>query len=398
MSNLLYAWELGAHMGHMGSFLPLARCLRTRGHQVSWAVAKTADAARLLPPEGFAWLQAPGLPDQRPGHLPESYAAILLHYGYAHAEKLLGLVVAWRELMRLSGAQLVLADHAPTAILAARTLGLPVMLHGAGFSVPAPVHPCPALRPDAQVPEAQRLQIDSLALRSINHVLGLFACPPIDRVCDLFQVQEQGLLTFPELDPWPGRGPTRYWGSLSVSTGVAPDWPLVPGARVFAYLRGDAALVESTLAALAALDTPVLVYLPGLSEATRASFESPRLRFAPAPVDLHQVAAQAALGVLVGGGGTSALAFLQAGTPLLMLPAQLETYLLGLKIQALGAGLVCAAAPSIDLPAMLRRVLVEPGFSAQAGAFARRHAGSTAQHTIDQMVARMEAIVAPAQA
>jgi hypothetical protein len=62
------------------------------------------------------------MPEQQREGPPLNYADILLRFGYADSNDLLGLVVAWRELMRLTGFELVLADHAPTAILAARTL------------------------------------------------------------------------------------------------------------------------------------------------------------------------------------------------------------------------------------------------------------------------------------
>jgi hypothetical protein len=36
MASILYAWEFGANLGHVGTFLPVARELR-RGTTVHWA-------------------------------------------------------------------------------------------------------------------------------------------------------------------------------------------------------------------------------------------------------------------------------------------------------------------------------------------------------------------------
>jgi UDP:flavonoid glycosyltransferase YjiC (YdhE family) len=138
MASVLYAWEFGANLGHIGTFLPIARELRAHGNAVHWVVTHPHQAARLLPKAGFDWLQAPTMPEQQREGPPLSYADILLRYGYADSNNLLGLVVAWRELLRLTGANVVLADHAPTAILAARTLDIPVMLFGSGFFAPPP--------------------------------------------------------------------------------------------------------------------------------------------------------------------------------------------------------------------------------------------------------------------
>lgn len=393
MNTVFYAWELGANLGHIGAFLPLARALRDRGHTVHWAVAKTHEAARMLKPEGFGWLQAPGVSDQKTGRAPESYGAILLHFGYADADKLHGLVVAWRELLRLSCAQIVLVDHAPTAILAARTLGLPVMLYGNGFTVPPPVHPTPALRSWHPVPDTTLQQIDAVALRSINEVLQHFAQPPLERIADLFDVQERGLLSFQELDHYANRGAARYWGALSVSTGVVPSWPAVDGPRVFAYVRPVGAHHEAVLQALSELTAAVLVYAPGLSEAAKDRFVRPHLHFATQPVDIHQAAMGASLGVLWGGGGVTALAFLRAGTPLLLLPNQLEPYLQGLRVQALGAGIVCDLDRYVSqLPGLLERLLTDPGFADRAQAFANKYSGLKEADVLDRLVERVETL------
>ena len=177
MSKLLYAWEFGADFGHIGAFLPLARTLRQRGHDVRWAVAQTAPTARLLAQDGFTWLQAPTCQEMPRAGPPLSYNDILLRFGYANGQDLLGLVVAWRELMRLTGAQAVLVDHAPTAILAARTLGIPVVLFGSGFYVPPRQRPLPNMRPWLALPPGQLDALENQALASINAVLERFGQP-----------------------------------------------------------------------------------------------------------------------------------------------------------------------------------------------------------------------------
>jgi hypothetical protein len=82
MATILYAWEFGANLGHVGTFLPVARELRKRGTTVCWAVARPNQAARLLPDAGFDWMQAPQIPEQRRDGPPLNYADILLRFGY----------------------------------------------------------------------------------------------------------------------------------------------------------------------------------------------------------------------------------------------------------------------------------------------------------------------------
>jgi len=146
MARFLYAWELGSNLGHLATFEPVAQQLRQDGHHVTFAVRETHACATFLD-DRFAWLQAPRFDGSTGMAAPASYADILAGVGYADPAALMGLVVAWRTLLQLARPQLVFADHAPTAILAARTLGIPVMLFGPGFTMPPLRSPVPAMRP-----------------------------------------------------------------------------------------------------------------------------------------------------------------------------------------------------------------------------------------------------------
>jgi len=399
LNRIFYAWELGANLGHMGAFMPLAKALRERGHAVHWAVPQPTEAAQLLAPAGFAWLQAPGVSDRAPGHTPENYASILLHHGWGAFSSLLGLVVAWRELLKLTGAQVVLVDHAPTAILAARTLGLPVMIHGNGFTVPPQMHPTPAMRSWADVPSALLLQNDQTALTHMNAVLAHWGCAPLRHLAELFAVAEPTLLTFPELDHYSQRSSARYWGTASMSTGVVPEWPKGDGPRVFAYVRPAGAHHRAVLDSLTRLSARVLVYAPGLPETVQQALTNERLCFARRPVDIARAAHEAQMGVMWGGGGVSAVAFLRAGTPVLILPNQLEPFLQGLQIQAMGAGLVADLDRSLDrLPHLLTQLLTEDRFQVAAQAFAQRYAQWDEAGLVDRMRQRVERLCAEVQA
>lgn len=391
MTQVFFAWELGANLGHIGAFVPLAKLLRERGHEVHWALAKTNEAANVLRPLGFSWMQAPTSLDHRPGHSPENYASILLHHGYGQAQTLLGMVEAWRSLMRLSAADVVLVDHAPTAILAARTLGLPVMNHGNGFTIPPRSHPTPLFRSWSPVPTEILMQNDTAALATINRVLDKFSCPPINTLGDLFDIAEPALLTFPELDHYSHRGPARYWGLSASASGVSPQWPVFPGPKVFAYVRPVGKHHAAVLNALKQLDASVLVVAPGLSEASRQPFIGSNLSFAETTVNLQQAAEQAKLGVLWSGGGNTTLAFLMAGKPVVVLPNQIEPFLQGLRVQHMGAGLVADLDVSLDaLPKLLEQGLTDTNLIRQAEAFAARYRDSSSEQRLQHMALRLE--------
>ena len=388
--GVLYAWEFGANLGHIGTFLPVAKELRQRGIDVHWAVTQPHQAVRLLPLAGFSWMQAPLMPEQaRPGP-PLNYADILLRFGYADGRDLLGLVVAWRELLRLSGSSLLLADHAPTALLAARTLGIPAMLFGSGFFAPPQAEPTPNMRPWSPVDHDKLLAADRIALASVNEVLANFERPPLDFLARLFCVAEDSLLSFPELDHYAQRGPARYWGMLPAAVAEDSDWPPTPGPRVFSYLRADTPHVEAALQALHSVQGSVLIYAPGLPAALVARYSAAHLAFSPRPADLNKVAAQADAG-LTYASPAATVAFLMAGKPVLMVPGHLEQFLFALRVVEMGAGLLQNPEhPPHELATMLRRVLQEPGFRQNAQAFARKYANFDQHAVIGNIASRIE--------
>ena len=388
--SVLYAWEFGANLGHIGTFLPVAKELRQRGMGVHWAVTQPHQAVCLLPDSGFTWLQAPVMPEQPRTGPPLNYADILLRFGYAKPRDLLGLVVAWRELLRLSGSSLLLADHAPTAILAARTLGIPAMIFGSGFFTPPQMHPTPNMRPWSPVAEEQLVAADLLALGSINAVLANFGKPPLDFFAQLFCVAEDSLLSFPELDHYPQRGPARYWGMLPAAVAEDSVWPAVPGPRVFSYLRADTLHLEAALQALHALQGSVLIYAPDVPAELVARYAAPHLAFSPRPADLKKVAVQADAG-LTYASAAATVAFLMAGKPVLMMPGHLEQYLFARRVEHMGAGMVQhPEQPPHELGAMLQRVVHEPAFRRNAEAFARKYANFDQNAVIGNIASRIQ--------
>ena len=358
-------------------------------------VAQTTPTARLLAKEGFTWLQAPNCPETPRAGPPLSYSDILLRFGYANGEDLLGLVVAWRELMRLTGAQAVLADHAPTAILAARTLGIPVVLFCSGFYVPPRQRPLPNMRPWMALPPGQLDALENQALASINAVLERFGQPPFGAVAQLFDVAEDTLLGFPELDHYADRGPARYWGNLpDAGVGDAPAWPALPGKRIFGYLRTGTRHHEAALAALHALGQPTIVFFPDAPPALLERYAAPHLVFSATPLDLAQTAREADAAITYASLST-ATSFLLKGKPLLLLPGHLEQFLLARRVEEMGAGLmVNPEQPPVDLELKLRRVLLEPDFALNAQAFARKYANFPQDTVIAHLIRRIEEIAA----
>jgi UDP:flavonoid glycosyltransferase YjiC (YdhE family) len=391
MSRILLAWELGTGFGHLGPFLGLAPRLLERGHTLHVAAREIAGAAQALGSLPVTLHQAPlclntygGL--QEP---PLNFAEILMRYGYLEPAMLRGMMSAWSSLIRMVGADVLIADHAPTALLAARGLNVPRALIGSTFNVPPAVAPAPNMRPWLTVPPERLADSDRRVLAVINQALP--ADRGLDALQDIFAGAECFFSGVPELDAYAARQAGDYLGLQSLSTGTAaPLWPQVPGERIFAYLHGDYMHIERALQALAASGAPVLVHVLGEAAALTTRYSSAQLQFAPQLLDFRRVVAECGLCVCHGNVGTT-LGMLQGGRPVLVLPKHLEHYLMGRAVARIGAGRVVPPDDkNPDIASELHAMLADDGFRRNAAALAQRHAGSSVGTMTDRAVARIE--------
>ena len=369
--TFLYAWELGAAFGHIAQFAAYAEALMAQGHAVHFAVRETAQCARLLP-AGSRWFQAPKIDEASRSTQPSSYADILLYHGYDDAGVLGGLLVAWREIITAVQPDLIIADHAPTAILVARLMGVRVMLFGNGFTLPPMQDPYPAMRHWQPVMRSRLARSSATALSSINTALSMLRGMPLKRLSDLFDVAETALMGTPELDHYAGRGPAQYWGPAGTFSGntIAPGWTENGRPRIFGYLKPDHPHLATLLPALAARDDDILLSIPGWRA---PACTGPRMRIVRELVDLDEVARSASLAIVCGSGTTIHL--LTAGVPVLCLPMHLEGFLLGLRVAALGAGAVVnPEAVSLDATKVIDDLLSSARVKASAHAFAEKYA------------------------
>lgn len=400
MARFLLAWELGGGLGHATPLAQIAAPLLAAGHEVHCALR---DLSILLPVfgplathPGLRVWQAPvwqpalnGLP------VPATYAELLFRAGYLDATRLHGLVLAWRQLLQAARPQLLLADHAPTALLAARGLPMRRALIGTGFFLPLQCQPMPAFR-DWEPIAPRRVQgSEERALASCNQVLAMLRQPPMAALHQLLSADERFLLTWPELDHFPARTQepgTRYWGALpGGAEGVSLPWPAGEFGRVLAYLKPEHPATEAALTCLQAGPWSTLAYVPGLAATLRQRHASPHLVLAQGPLSMAEVGAAADVVLCHAGSGTVSAA-LQAGKPVVMLPMHAEQLLFARRVQAAGAGSLLLEAEVAGLLATRLDQALRHGPMRQAAhGFAQRH-GATGSQVAQQVAQRCIAL------
>jgi UDP:flavonoid glycosyltransferase YjiC (YdhE family) len=394
VSRIVFAWELGGGLGHLAPFRPIAERLAARGHEVTLAVRDVERVNTVFDSRAVRVVQAPicvktygGLAEP-----PLNYAEILMRYGYLDAPLLGGLLRAWRGLLDLARADVVIADHAPTALLAARARGTPRALFGITFSVPPAVSPTPGMRSWVQVPRERLASSDASVLDAINRCLDGQA-PRLAALHEIFDGALRLYLGLPELDAYGPRDPGDYLGLYTAVAAFRPvTWPEGEGPRIFVYLHADYSHVEAALAALERSGARCFVYLLGGTPAHWQKYQGPRLAFSAEPVNLDAAVADCDLYVGHGGSG-AAMSVLRAGKPMLLLPSQLEQFLLASILEKLGvARLVHPDAQPPDIAGTLGRALGEPGLARAAREFALRQREPAVDTIAERTAGRIEAL------
>ena len=395
MARIAFAWELGGEYGHAMACAWLARALQARGHAIAFVFRELRQLSALPETAAFDIFQAPR--STREGAVPEapaSFADILLGSGYADAGELTALVGAWRSLLGDWKPDLVVADFAPTALVAARSLDIPRVTFGGGFFLPPPLSPLPAFRYDEPVPAARIAAADARALAAVNGALAAVGKPALARLADLFEAREHFLCTFPELDHYQHRPAAGYWGPrYRFDRGLDVEWPDGQGKRIFVYLKRTLAQLDALIDHLAASPHRVVAFIPDLEEPRRARLASRRRLVLDRPARLDRLMRHCDL--LVCHGGDLGIGGLLAGVPQVLFPAHYEQYLTALRLEQVGsAAWLGPAATARDVAAAIELVSSDTSRRAAAQAFARRYAAFSPEEQRRRIVARIEQILA----
>lgn len=369
MAKVLFGWEFGGGMGHLTALLPIAQGLAD-SHEPVFVVKNLASAATLLTERGeivagASLLQAPRWPTRKAPSAQEplarSLADTLKIHGYPDPALLYGQARGWRDIMRLVDPSLVVADFAPTLLLAARGV-VPTIAIGSGYTTPPGGAPLRPMRPwEKDLPPESRVA-EQEALRSVQAVQRKLGCTPAAHLSDLFEGDRTFVYTIPEFDPYRSQREAPLVDPFNVpSFGQVRPVAERPEGRIFAYLPADHPHLATILMALRRMGLNGDVFVPGLPEAMRQAYASPGLTFHHRLVDLERVLPDAQVIIHHGGHGTS-YAALRAGTPQLVLVNNLERLVTSYGLHQLNCAITLNADGKLDVEAVanyLHRLLHE---------------------------------------
>jgi UDP:flavonoid glycosyltransferase YjiC (YdhE family) len=377
MATIVYAWELGAGYGHISGFAPVGEDLCRRGHKVVYVIKDLANANAFLDPGKFTYLQAPVFFSNAAAQRPVlCYPDLLQNVGYDTPTHLANRIRSWRALYDLLQPDLLVADHAPTALLSARDYAWPRVLFGTGFFAPPLTSPPPSLRPWINVPMQHLLSAENQVLQTINQALQPLEVTPLKMLADIFRVNENFLCTFKELDHYPQREGATYWGPRGHDQrGESPAWPTQHRQKIFAYIYPSYTHFPKLMQALREINASVLVHSPGISSAAIKNYVSANIEFSEQPVEPKYFVSQSDLVICHAGHGTVSRLLL-GGKPLLLLPLHLEQMIIAKNVHDLGAGLyMLPETKNPNYKKLIKSLLSDESFTNAAREFAGRYAG-----------------------
>ena len=382
--RFLLAWELGGGFGHVVPLRALASELRDRGHDCAFAMRHLEPAAAILRDIPGTLLQAPVSiqANDPPPFEHVSYASILFGCGFHRSTALTARVLAWRQLIQLSGCQAVIAHHAPTALLAAHSLPIPAAIIGSGFVVPPPENPFPGFQPETPEQDARIAAIDGTVLHIVNESLTRIGSAQLTQLSQLISRCHGGLFTYPGLDHYAGGHPQPYLGLPDFARGARTHWGERREPRLFAYLRPFPGLGR-LLQALYQLPIQVLVRIADVEATAFAPLRRDGFVIVDRDIDLCAVAADCDAYINYGAHGTVA-EMLLAGKPGLLIPTTLERSLVSRRTAQLGAALVAPAAADTEYAAAIRQLFDDSSLRHAAETFAARHAGQVREQILPQ--------------
>lgn len=332
--TILYAWELGSGLGYVMRLRQLAARLLENGTKIV-AVLKNVSSARWLERSDISVMQAPIWPvtfksgAERAQLSSATLADWLAGNGLADEEALRILLTTWDYIFDLIKPDLVIAEYAPAATLAARGR-LPLALVGTGYTLPpAEMERFPLLHlMSAPVWREEYL------LEVVNSALRRVSSPQLDRLPQMFAADVRGVATFPLLDPYrkertdPADGP--FLDRLPIARRNDAE-------IILAYFSTELDARPKIVDALRPLASRLRVFAPGLSMASQEALARTGARIETKPILLAEALASSRIVIHVGGNGVAAQA-LAAGVPQLVLSLDIEKDLTGRALELAGAG------------------------------------------------------------
>jgi UDP:flavonoid glycosyltransferase YjiC (YdhE family) len=369
MGRVLLTYEFGAGLGHLSPLIGVARKLSPE-HRLVFCLPEPEMAEREVR-QAFGdraeirrierWKDVPGGPSAS-----HTLADLFWTGGFGDPDQVRARIQGWREIYGEVGPDLILADFAPGARLAAA--GRPFVEVGYAFTVPPGGRSLPPMHPGQKNPPLQSRAREFELLANVRQALAFFGEPGIEHFADLFRGDDTFVCGLPAFDMYAAWREDPYLPPIMQKVAVGPPPAERPGPDVFAYLHANHPRLRELTAALTLTGRRVGLYVSGAPAERIASLCGRNVGVLVRPADLADMLPKVRLSIHHGGLG-SAHAGLAAGTVQLMFATRLERRINARAVEQLGGGRRGAPEPTGDpqrLAELITSLLDDTAFQERA--------------------------------
>ena len=327
------AWEIGAGRGHIVKLAAVAKALKQRGYTNTACLIHLDFANELA-----LHCQSVSACEPLRTHAGEehrgstSYGDWLRWHCFDDPLAIRDAVERWRRTLRTERPSVVIADQAPCAVLAARSLSIPAVRMGV-----------PVVMPPARMPHfpsfiaggARENYSEESMREAVNQAIAGLGIPPLRVFPEVNLADDEIVATVPPFDPY------REWRTHDAVPPLVGDW-VEPGERqrgeVFVYLSAHDRFEPTILAAIGTLKLPVRAVLAGNPEQSTVAAGWRNAIIETGPLPPPEIVRRARVIVHSGSHGTSCLG-LRAGIPQVTFSRLMEHIFDGQQLESLGVGI-----------------------------------------------------------
>jgi hypothetical protein len=331
----LLAYESGYGLGHVNRLADVARRLRPCGFESALATYRLDDADRFA--DSFdAVLQAPVWPSffgSQKSLLSvagPSFATALVNLGFREARHVAANQRAWAELFDACKPDVVIADFAPGAILAAKGRCLSVQIGGPFYTPAMDGEKFPPFLGEEATDGEVEIEISS----AIDTAMARLGRTPPAALSEAVIADQSLPMGFAEFDPHlPYRKETLLAPDMLASSSFRRE----RGDSIFAYIPEWLQHNDVLMASLCALGLPVRLFMPNIPDGLAEGLTGRNVSLATVPFSTDELARSARVFLHHGGLGSSQIG-LVAGVPQVSVESDMEKIVNGRALTTLGVG------------------------------------------------------------
>jgi UDP:flavonoid glycosyltransferase YjiC (YdhE family) len=386
--------EMGAGLGHIATFLPIAKALKHNGYRPVLIVRDVSQVELMYADEGIEYIQAPvWLPVRADASRAQlNFTDSLFHFGYLDGQSLTSMLKAWVNLFNIIKPDVFIFDYAPTALLASKVTDTPKIIFGNCFSIPPKKSPMPAYMSwkDNRGYEEKILKEEKTCVANINYALRSLKASPISSVSEIYSSDYCFITTDPLLDIYPReKDKVEHLGAIiSKDIGLSSiNWPMEATAtpKIFIYLKPRYQYADELLLACSSSEAQYIIYSPRLPLKSIEKYQANNIAFSYSPVNIQEIKKECDGAIIHGGNLIDS--FLKSGIPLLLLPTQMENLLMSRQVVKHGAGICSHLADiKIELTDLLKRLIVDKKLKVSAATLADKMLDMSQEDQVEKVV------------